>query len=126
MRRRPGVVLIGVLLVSLAATGCTKAVSDGPDAGARAGGPFQVADDLVGPAPDIPGAVRGGTVTILGSFAGDFEDPNPQVNYSSTGILADVHYTGYVALEFEGKAPADEAVPKSIAMLRKAFDIENA
>src|ERR1043165_2831243 len=38
-------------------------------------------------------------------------------------ILADVNYTGYVALEFEGKAPADEAVPKSIAMLRKAFDI---
>ncbi len=39
------------------------------------------------------------------------------------GILADVNYTGYVALEFEGKAPADEAVPKSIAMLRKAFDV---
>lgn len=38
-------------------------------------------------------------------------------------ILADVNYTGYVALEFEGKAPADEAVPKSIAMLRKAFDL---
>lgn len=38
-------------------------------------------------------------------------------------ILADVNYTGYVALEFEGKAPADEAVPKSIAMLRKAFDV---
>ena len=37
-------------------------------------------------------------------------------------ILADANYTGYVALEFEGKAPADEAVPKSIAMLRKAFD----
>jgi hypothetical protein len=28
-----------------------------------------------------------------------------------------------VALEFEGKAPADDAVPKSIAMLRKAFDV---
>jgi L-ribulose-5-phosphate 3-epimerase len=38
-------------------------------------------------------------------------------------ILADVNYTGYVALEFEGKAPADDAVPKSIAMLRKAFDV---
>jgi sugar phosphate isomerase/epimerase len=38
-------------------------------------------------------------------------------------ILADANYTGYVALEFEGKAPADEAVPKSIAMLRKAFDV---
>ena len=38
-------------------------------------------------------------------------------------ILADANYSGYVALEFEGKAPADEAVPKSIAMLRKAFGI---
>jgi L-ribulose-5-phosphate 3-epimerase len=38
-------------------------------------------------------------------------------------ILADANYIGYVALEFEGKAPADEAVPKSIAMLRKAFDV---
>ena len=39
------------------------------------------------------------------------------------GILADVNYAGYVALEFEGKAPADEAVPKSVAMLREAFGI---
>jgi L-ribulose-5-phosphate 3-epimerase len=38
-------------------------------------------------------------------------------------ILAAANFTGYVALEFEGKAPADEAVPKSIAMLRKAFDV---
>jgi sugar phosphate isomerase/epimerase len=38
-------------------------------------------------------------------------------------ILADANYSGYVALEFEGKAPADEAVPKSIAMLREAFEV---
>jgi sugar phosphate isomerase/epimerase len=38
-------------------------------------------------------------------------------------ILADANFTGYVAVEFEGKAPADEAVPKSLAMLRKAFDL---
>ena len=37
------------------------------------------------------------------------------------GILADAHYTGYVSLEFEGKEPADTAVPKSLAVLRKAF-----
>jgi|TARA_Y100001968_G_C19283866_1_gene680628 sugar phosphate isomerase/epimerase len=36
-------------------------------------------------------------------------------------ILRKVGYSGYVSLEFEGKAPADEGVPKSIAMLRKAF-----
>lgn len=37
------------------------------------------------------------------------------------GILAEVNYTGYVALEFEGKEAADTAVPKSIAMLKEAF-----
>jgi sugar phosphate isomerase/epimerase len=36
-------------------------------------------------------------------------------------ILADVNYTGYVSLEMEGKEAPDTAVPKSIAMLRKAF-----
>lgn len=36
-------------------------------------------------------------------------------------ILAGVNYTGYVALEMEGKESADTAVPKSVALLRKAF-----
>ena len=36
-------------------------------------------------------------------------------------ILADVNYTGYVALEMEGKENPDTAVPKSVALLREAF-----
>jgi sugar phosphate isomerase/epimerase len=36
-------------------------------------------------------------------------------------MLRDVGYTGYVALEMEGKEDPDKAVPKSVAMLRKAF-----
>jgi L-ribulose-5-phosphate 3-epimerase len=36
-------------------------------------------------------------------------------------ILRKVGYKGYVSIEFEGKAPADEGVAKSVAMLRKAF-----
>ena len=36
-------------------------------------------------------------------------------------ILKEAGYTGYVSLEFEGKADPDVAVPKSIATLRKAF-----
>jgi sugar phosphate isomerase/epimerase len=36
-------------------------------------------------------------------------------------ILRDVNYRGYVSLEFEGKAPADEGVPRSIRMLQEAF-----
>jgi sugar phosphate isomerase/epimerase len=36
-------------------------------------------------------------------------------------ILSDAKYTGYVALEFEGKESPDIAVPKSVALLREAF-----
>lgn len=36
-------------------------------------------------------------------------------------ILREAGYTGYVSLEMEGKQNPDIAVPKSIAMLRKAF-----
>ena len=36
-------------------------------------------------------------------------------------ILNDANYTGYIGLEFEGKENPDTAVPKSIALLRKAF-----
>ena len=38
-------------------------------------------------------------------------------------ILAAVKYTGYVSLEMEGKENPDTAVPKSLAMLRKAFEL---
>ena len=37
------------------------------------------------------------------------------------GILYGVQYRGYVSLEFEGKAPADEGVAKGISTLRAAF-----
>ena len=37
-------------------------------------------------------------------------------------MLGDVNYRGYVSLEMEGKDNPDTAVPKSIAMLRKAFN----
>lgn len=36
-------------------------------------------------------------------------------------ILAEVKYTGYVSLEYEGKEHADTAVPKSLEVLRRAF-----
>jgi len=36
-------------------------------------------------------------------------------------MLAEANYRGYVSLEMEGKENPDTAVPKSIAMLRKAF-----
>ena len=39
-------------------------------------------------------------------------------------ILKEVNYRGYVSLEFEGKEDPDTGVPKSIAMLRAAFQTE--
>jgi hypothetical protein len=32
------------------------------------------------------------------------------------------HYAGYISLEFEGKEDPKTAVPKSLALLRKAFN----
>jgi len=37
-------------------------------------------------------------------------------------LLAEAGYAGYVSLEMEGKEGPDTAVPKSIVMLRQAFD----
>lgn len=36
-------------------------------------------------------------------------------------ILRDANFKGYVSLEMEGKAPADEAVAKSLKLLRESF-----
>src|SRR5688572_11577408 len=38
-------------------------------------------------------------------------------------MLAAVNYNGYISLEMEGKEPAETAVPKSLEVLRKAFQI---
>jgi L-ribulose-5-phosphate 3-epimerase len=37
--------------------------------------------------------------------------------------LAKAGFRGYISLEFEGKEPADTGVPKSLAMLRDAFEL---
>jgi L-ribulose-5-phosphate 3-epimerase len=38
-------------------------------------------------------------------------------------MLAKVNYRGYISLEFEGKEPAETGVPKSLKLLRDAFQI---
>jgi len=46
------------------------------------------------------------------------------LDYKRIGqILSDANYHGYVSVEYEGKEPADTAVPKSLAMLRKNLSI---
>lgn len=45
-----------------------------------------------------------------------------EIDYDKVAeILHDVNYHGYISLEFEGKEKHDIAIPKSLAMLRKAF-----
>jgi sugar phosphate isomerase/epimerase len=56
------------------------------------------------------------------TYYGDGEWYTLDLDYDRiANILQSVNYTGYVSLEMEGKDPASEAVPKSIAMLRRAF-----
>ena len=56
------------------------------------------------------------------TYYGDGEWYTLDLDYQRIAkILHKVNYSGYVSLEMEGKSPASEAVPKSIAMLRKAF-----
>jgi peptide/nickel transport system substrate-binding protein len=87
VRRRFGAVLVGSLAVALAATGCQSNTGGGGGTGPQnqAGGSFIKVDDAKGPAPAIPNAAKGGTVTILGST--DFDDRDPQAQYRGDGIL---------------------------------------
>jgi L-ribulose-5-phosphate 3-epimerase len=56
------------------------------------------------------------------TYYGDGEWYTLDLDYQRIAqILARANYTGYVALEMEGKQDPDIAVPKSIDMLRRAF-----
>jgi L-ribulose-5-phosphate 3-epimerase len=56
------------------------------------------------------------------TYPGDGEWYTLDLDYKRiASILAKANYTGYISLEMEGKQDPDKAVPKSIAMLRKAF-----
>ncbi|MFG1927106.1 ABC transporter substrate-binding protein [Cryptosporangium sp. NPDC048952] len=72
---------VGVLAVALAAAGCSKNTgqSDDEEKQEAATQTAVLAENSDGPAPDVPGAKAGGTVTIYTS--GDFEHLDPQQNY---------------------------------------------
>ena len=45
-----------------------------------------------------------------------------EIDYDQVAaILREVNYRGYISLEFEGKEKHETAIPKSLALLRKAF-----
>jgi peptide/nickel transport system substrate-binding protein len=87
VRRKLGAVLIGTLAVAIAATGCTnKKTETTPTPGTpKINSSFQVVNDAKGPAPEVAGAKKGGTVTIVGSA--DFDRGAPWANYRGDGIM---------------------------------------
>ncbi len=88
MRRKLGAALIGTLAVALAASGCqtnTGGSGDKTDA-PKVDNLFQVDDTAKGPAPEVPGAKKGGVVTVIGSA--DFDRGAPWANYRGDGIMA--------------------------------------
>ena len=56
------------------------------------------------------------------TYYGDGEWYTLDLDYDRiASILKKVDFKGYVSIEFEGKAPADTGVKKSVELLRKAF-----
>lgn len=48
----------------------------------------------------------------------------PEIDYERiAGMLADLGYTGYLSIEFEGKAHPDDGIPAGIEQIRGAFDL---
>jgi sugar phosphate isomerase/epimerase len=69
--------------------------------------------------------IAGRTVYVQAkTYPGGGEWYTLDLNYRRIAkILKAAGYTGYVSLEMEGKQDPDIAVPKSVAMLRKAFSV---
>src|SRR5262245_23205720 len=77
MRRRLTLLSIGALGVAVVASGCT---STGNGTGTQSPAPIQTgfigtAADSKGPAAPVPGANRGGTITVLQNADFDHLDP---------------------------------------------------
>ncbi|GAA3385919.1 ABC transporter substrate-binding protein [Cryptosporangium minutisporangium] len=73
---------VSILAVALAAAGCSKNTGEDDGTGDQTEASTQtatLAENSDGPAPEVPGAKKGGTVTIYTS--GDFEHLDPQQNY---------------------------------------------
>jgi L-ribulose-5-phosphate 3-epimerase len=50
------------------------------------------------------------------------QDPAPDIDYSRVaGLLREIDYTGYVSIEFEGKAHPNEGIPDGLLVIRTAF-----
>jgi sugar phosphate isomerase/epimerase len=58
------------------------------------------------------------------TFLGGSELLDDEIDYERlAGMLAEIGYTGFVSIEFEGKAHPHEGIPAGIERIRKAFDL---
>lgn len=87
MRLKFGAVVAGTLAVAIAAAGCQSNTGGGSPSSTAApvSGKLTYDDKAKGPAPEIAGAVKGGTATILSGQ--DFDRFDPQADYVGTGIM---------------------------------------
>jgi len=50
------------------------------------------------------------------------QEPTPDIDYARiAAMLREIDYTGYVSIEFEGKAHPNEGIPDGILVIRTAF-----
>jgi len=87
VRLKFGAVVVGTLAVAITAAGCQSNTGSGSPGATAApvSGKLSYDDKAVGPAPEIAGATKGGTATILTSA--DFDRFDPQADYLGTGIM---------------------------------------
>lgn len=103
MRHRIRAIVVGALVVGLAATGCQKNTGDDDNKGATDKNNTAITVDYKGetpvPAPEVEGAKPGGTITSL--KLADFEHLDPQQIYVSDSLTAGTYLfhrtlTGYI------------------------------
>jgi len=86
VRFKFGAVVIGTVAVALAAAGCQTNTGTTPtQSAAPPSGPLVYDNTAKGPAPEIPGATKGGIISVLGSA--DFDRFDPQADYRGDGIM---------------------------------------
>lgn len=107
MRLKFGAVVAGTLVVAVAAAGCQSNTGSTPGAtAAPVSGKLSYDDKAKGPAPEIPGAAKGGIVNMINDA--DFDRFDPQADYLGIGIMVTGQLvgrtlTGYYEEENGGK-----------------------
>jgi len=87
VRRTLRIATVGLVAVGLFAAACSKNTGEDPGKSQdkKLDSKLVYVDDAKGPAPEIPGAKKGGVLTILGSA--DFDHFQPQATYRGDAIM---------------------------------------